>query len=108
MFRLGETYETESGDSVRIICVDSGIKGTDLVGVVTAKGASSPVAVWRYDSEGNCNGNVDPVSQKYRLISKEPTEEEAALIREIGDYCERQDDQREERLLKIIRQLRKK
>lgn len=113
MFRLNEVYETANGQSVRIICVDANAKygntfETPIVGLVTSKGMSYANAVYLYSKEGKYCGATDKSFEPYHLISTEPTEEELSLIQQIGNYCEGSVKDREEALLKIVRQLRRK
>lgn len=112
MFRLNEVYENGAGSSVRILCVDSKIMyagkvSCPIVGEVTSKGGTYANGVQYYSADGRYAGLVGKEYDKHSLISNDPTEEETALIRDIQELCEKE-GATSEKLLKVIRQLRKK
>lgn len=110
MFNLNEICRTKCGYDARIICVDAGVSNNcNIVAVVSGKNKTNgnvqaPIAypfnaAGKYAGAGNAN--LD-------LISNEPDEEEKALISLLGDIAEGSVRDREEALLKAIRQIRSK
>jgi hypothetical protein len=115
MFRLNETYYLKDGKEARVICVDSPViyngKKCPVIAIVPLDGATNLIMTgmthvpYAYSEDGKY---VGAGNDKWDLIPNEPTLEEAELIRQIGNICEGSVSSREEAMLKVIRQLRKK
>lgn len=111
MFRPNETYFTKAGYEARVICVDAGAKygaiTCNVVALVTIKGpAGASTCAYMYSDDGKLSGTGNAT---HDLVSNEPNAEELELIREIKAIGSSSDDRNtDERMLKVIRQLRKK
>jgi hypothetical protein len=111
MFKLGETYYTKGGYEARILCVDAsyknGTKPCPVVALITVpiNVAAAGQVVYFYSEDGKLIGTGNVI---YNIMSNEPNEEETSLISQMLDLAEGGVPRREEALLKIIRQIRKK
>lgn len=112
MFRVGKTYKNGNGQDILVIANDSlmynGASHCPVIGMIMKNGRGNGLLY--YDANGNYVGMTSNDYYNHRLISDEPTLEEAALIKDIFGLVENGSTIRdsEEKVLKIIRQLRKK
>lgn len=113
MFKLGETYYTKAGYPARIVATDAkflyGAKICTICALIDVPVSvnSAGQLVYFYTEDGKLYGSGN---HSYNLISDEPNEEEAGLIQQIFDLAEGLDSarDRDQAMLKVIRQLRKK
>jgi hypothetical protein len=112
MYKVGDIVYNKSGHEVRIISTDAAFQQTlsskicNIIAVVKMPSpAGTTQCIYYFDEQGRFAGNGHI---QYDLLPNEPTKEEESLIMDIlsmRDSCERDT---EEKLLKIIRQLRRK
>lgn len=113
MYKVGDIVYNKQGHAARIISVDADFKPNNqlkicnIIAIVTVpqSGGQTTSGLY-YFTEDGCFAGVP--NALYDLFSNEPNTEEAALIRQIGDICEGSVSNREEAMLKVIRQLRRK